>query len=67
MSYIKQQVLAVRPEAVPSLRPSTIQYIAQAAKKVDIGLKGKKDFLTIIPEAGQIISKVNRKVTICPL
>ena len=54
----KQQVLAIRPEEVPSLRPATIHYITKAVKDANIGVSDRKDFLESIPEAGKVITKV---------
>ena len=51
-------MLAIRPEEVPTLRPSTILYINEAAKNSDIGLKGKKEFLIEKPEKDIVIRKV---------
>ena len=44
MGHLKQPVLAIRPEEVPGLRPTTALFLNQAAKNPDIGLKGKKGF-----------------------
>ena len=55
----KKQMLAIRPEAVPSLRPTTILYINQAAKNGDIGLKGRTEFIVDRPRKDEVIRKVN--------
>lgn len=55
----KKQMLAIRPEAVPSLRPSTILYINQVAKNSDIGLKGRTEFIADHPGKDAVIRKVN--------
>ena len=55
----KKQMLAIRPEVVPSLRPSTILYINQAAKNDDIGLKGRTEFIVDRPGKDEVIRKVN--------
>ena len=55
----KKQMLAIRPEIVPSLRPSTILYINQAAKNGDIGLKGRTEFIVDRPGKDEVIRKVN--------
>ena len=59
MFSCKQQMLAIRPEAVPSLRPSTVLYISQAVKSGDVGLKGRTDFMADKPEKGKVCRKVN--------
>lgn len=60
-THNKQQVLAIRPEGVPSLRPASVHYIQKAVRDANIGVKSdRKDFLEGIPEPGEVISKVSR-------
>ena len=58
VSHLKHQVLAIRPECVPSIRPSTIHFIEKCAKDVDHGGRAKKEFLVSIPKTGDVITKV---------
>jgi len=61
----KEQMLAITPEAVSLLRPSTILYISRAARSVDIGLKGRTEFIVDKPGSPHvntttyIVSKLN--------
>ncbi len=64
-THNKQQVLAIRPEGVPSLRPASVHYIQKAVRDANIGVKSdRKDFLEGIPEPGEVISKVHYLVYI---
>ena len=59
-THNKQQVLSVRLEEVPSLRPATTKFIYTVLEDANIGVKSdRKYFLETIPEHGKIITKVS--------
>ena len=58
VSYEKQQVLAIRLEKVPSLKPATIHYVNTMVRDRNFGVPGeRKEFLECLPE-GKVIQKV---------
>ena len=54
--HLKQQVLAIRPEGVLLLRPSSIRFINDAVKNQELGLKGKKEFLVAKADEGKEVT-----------
>lgn len=61
----KQQVLAIRPEGMPSLRPSSISFVNRATKSEEFGLKGKKEFLETEPEKQQLTRVCLKHTCVC--
>ena len=59
VTHQKQQVLAVRPEAVSSIRPATVGYVKRAVKSPNIGVEGqKRDFFDEHHDMGVEMKKV---------
>lgn len=44
--YKKQSVLSLRPELVPNIRPSTVQYVYSLLSDSNIAIRDKKEFLS---------------------
>ena len=43
--YKKQNVLSLRPELVPNIRPSTVQYVYSLLSDGNFAIRDKKEFL----------------------
>ena len=60
VTYEKQPVLAIRPEKLPSLKPATVHFIANAVHDCNVGVAGeRKDFLDSVPKDNTVITKVS--------
>jgi hypothetical protein len=46
VSYKKQNVVSLRPELVPNIRPSTVQYVYSLLLDSNFAVRDKKEFLS---------------------